>query len=511
MGKGILGIQRAGMFLSMVIYRIRAFLTSDNRLHKARFAHPFELRHLLTSTPPSCGLLLGNRKGRDFVTVRPTTTRREIGNLLIVAPTRAGKGLLATSQLLSWQHSVIVNDIKGDLYAATAGYRATLGKVFVIDPTGIGNCYDPLQGKHTEDALYSAATHLLYQADEGEGRIFTQRAILMLTQLFLAARYEGLPPLPYVRYITLLGLVACATRLNSLSPDLAARFLDERFEHANLTGNKFLISAWETLCARMRPLLTETVVRCFLRSDFTAEEVIRSSKPVTVYIRWPEKDLLTLSPLVRLVWGTLIYDLITVYDSVVGKGCQPVLLLVDEAGRTAIPMLADQATTVVGRGISLWIAIQSLSQLEAEYGRARSLVLRDNMDSQIYYRPTDLATAKYLEDRLGSRSAFAHSTTLRDGEEVQEGQTERPIPLLASQEIAQLSDEEIIGFHRHLPPFQLIRMDWRRHPTFTKRQSIPAPELSPLPQIADIPTSIIQNQNTSSSYRIVDPDEILKS
>jgi type IV secretion system protein VirD4 len=63
--------------------------------------------------------------------------------MLICAPTRAGKGLLAVSQLLTWKGSVIVNDIKGDLFTQTAGYRSTLGKVFVIDPTGLGNRYTP--------------------------------------------------------------------------------------------------------------------------------------------------------------------------------------------------------------------------------------------------------------------------------------------------------------------------------------------------------------------------------
>ncbi len=59
------------------------------------------------------------------------------------------------------------------------------------------------------------------------------------------------------------------------------------------------------------------------------------------------------------MWGTLIDELTTTYDSAQGVNCQPVLLLIDEAGRTAIPSLADHATTVVGRGISLWIAIQT--------------------------------------------------------------------------------------------------------------------------------------------------------
>jgi type IV secretory pathway TraG/TraD family ATPase VirD4 len=94
-------------------------------------------------------------------------------------------------------------------------------------------------------------------------------------------------------------------------------------------------------------------------------------KDITVYLRWPERDLLALSPLVRHLWGSLIDELISTYDRRQGSGCNPVLLLVDEAGRTSIPMLADQATTVVGRKIYLWISVQSLSQLETVYGRAR--------------------------------------------------------------------------------------------------------------------------------------------
>ena len=116
---------------------------------------------------------------------------------------------------------MIVNDIKGELFLDTAGYRSTLGPVFVIDPTGIGHRYDPLLGKQTEDALLSSATHLLFKPDEGEGAIFTQRAIVMLTQMLLASRIEGIAPFSYIRFLIRLGLADTATRLNTISPELA--------------------------------------------------------------------------------------------------------------------------------------------------------------------------------------------------------------------------------------------------------------------------------------------------
>src|SRR5258708_21756005 len=170
-------------------------------LHRARFARTHELWPLFSSSFVPDGLLRGRRRwllSKPMVTVRKTKQRTEIGNLLIVAPTRSGKGLLAVSQLLTWHHSVIVNDIKGDLFTQTAGFRSLLGPVYVLDPTGIGHAYDPLQNKATEDALYSSAAHLLHQAEEKD-KIFTQRATTMLACIFAAAKQEDAPALPYAR------------------------------------------------------------------------------------------------------------------------------------------------------------------------------------------------------------------------------------------------------------------------------------------------------------------------
>jgi type IV secretory pathway TraG/TraD family ATPase VirD4 len=271
-------------------------------------------------------------------------------------------------------------------------------------------------------------------------------------------------------------------------------------ESANLS-DRFLLSAWGTLTARMRPLLTETVVRSLVHSDFTAEQIVLSPKPVTVYLRWKEQDLLALSPLVRLLWGSMIDELVTINDNRAGVGCQPVLLLIDEAGRTAIPSLADHATTVVGRGISMWLAVQSLSQLEVVYGKARAQVLRDNMESQLYYRPTDVVTARYVEERCGRRSAYAHHSNEQQGGHTSEGKSEQAIPLLSAHDFLRYQDHEVIGFHRALPPFKLHRMDWRQHSFLQKRRTVPPPTLPTLLAVADMP--MIQGLNRS---HYIDPD-----
>jgi type IV secretory pathway TraG/TraD family ATPase VirD4 len=279
--------------------------------------------------------------------------------------------------------------------------------------------------------------------------------------MFLAARIEHITPLPYARLLIRLGLEGTAARLNSLKPELATQFLDTSFLKANLT-DRFLLSSWGTLTARMRPLLTETVIRSLIYSTFTPSEIIRSPVPITVYFRWPEKDLLALSPLVRLLWRTIIDEMLTAYDKTQGEGCHPVLLLVDEAGRTAIPMLADQATTVVGRKISLWIAV--------------------------------LRTSEY-----------AHSQTERDGTTISKGLSEQGVALLTSREISQMGDTDVIGFHRNLPPMRLTRMDWRDRPELAKRRNMPPPALATLPPVTDLE---LRDTDPLTTEGIIDPDEV---
>ena len=510
-------LQRFLAGASVGVSHLSGFFSHNQHLHTSRFARVHELSHLLSSNLEHLGtsLLLGTSTFNQIACVRPATTRRELGNVLVCAPPRAGKSKQAIAELLTWRHSVIVNDIKGELYAATAGFRKTFGDVVVIDFQGYGNAYDPLHGKQTEDALYSAATHLLFEPHEGEGKVFTLRAIEMLTFMWLAARAEGIAPFPYIRFLTRLGPEETAARLYAVSPDLATQFLHKDFLKANFDDDRFLLSCWGTLTARLRPLLTETVIRSLTHADFTPAELMCSEKPVTVYIRWREQDLLALSPLTRLLWGSIIDELTTTYDRQPGqnaeeKGCNPVLLLIDEGGRTAIPNLHDAASTVCGRGISIWLVIQSLEQLSAVYGRDRANILRGNCETQLYYRPNDLTTARYLEERLGTVSRYARSQTLHRGDETSEGLSERPVPLLSSQDIALLSDEEVIAFHRNNRPLKLKRMDWQDHPLLVKRRNIPPPKVWPLPPLTDIelrePPSLLSDE--LSSDKLVDPDRV---
>jgi type IV secretion system protein VirD4 len=490
----------------VLISRIAGFFSADTKLHNSCFARLHELKSLLSDKFDETSLLLGIGGFNRVLQVTSTEERRELGNVLIDAPSRGGKTMLLETQLKVWPHSVIVNDPKGELFTKTAGYRKN-NNIYVFDPTGKGNRYNPLLGKTTEDDLYAVAKTLLHEPNEKDPA-FTQKATKMLTLLFLAARIKGNSPFPFVSEVSKYGLNTLVRTISVIDPAIANRLVDGEYNPNKDYGeHKFLVDSWESLTSRLYPFLTEIVVRSLAGADFSISDLLLSEKPVTIYLKWPESKLLALQPLIRLMWGTLVEELKAVYDNTDQKEkCRPVLLLVDEAGTCPIPELQKHVATVNGRGISFMIAIQSLSQLDALYGKYNATTIRNNMDSQIFYRQADLETAQYIEKRLGYKSGFAHSNTTHEGQETSQGESEREIPLMSAQEIMQMSDEEIIGFHRGLKPFQAKRIDWRRFPLIEHRQHVPPPPLPILPPLDEHPPDQAGGStNPESSWRLA-PD-----
>jgi type IV secretion system protein VirD4 len=418
--------------------------------------------------------------------------------MLICGPTGSGKSQHITSQLLTWPHSAVVYDIKGELHRLTAGYRARLGPVYVLDPTGVGNRYDPFLGRVSESKLYAAANNLLFDPKEGEGRSFIEKGTKMLLIVFLSGREanqkmgkDRAALLPFVGSMADLGLNRAARLINDISPDLCRRFLDEDYNpDKDYTENKYLANSWESVTARLYPLLTEEVRRMLAGSDFTGADLMLRDKPVTVYLRVPEEDLLALSPVTRLVLDSLIHELFATYKQAEKEGwsekCRKVLFLIDEAGRTAsLATLPDHLTTVRSRGISIVVAIQTLSQLTALYPSREDDVL-NNCLSHVYYQPFSYKMARELAMWLGYTSGYAQSTSTHGETDTSQSLSEREVPVMTPDEMRLIGEEAVLGFQPGIRPFLARRMDWHRFSLLTHRTAIAPPPVPVLPALPDI-------------------------
>lgn len=94
------------------------------------------------------GVLLGVNTGGYFVA-------DGFQHALLFAPTGSGKGVgFVIPNLLFWEHSVVVHDIKLENHGLTSGWREKHGqKVFVWEPSnpdGITHCYNPIDWVSTK-------------------------------------------------------------------------------------------------------------------------------------------------------------------------------------------------------------------------------------------------------------------------------------------------------------------------------------------------------------------------
>lgn len=64
--------------------------------------------------------------------------------------------------------------------------------------------------------------------------------------------------------------------------------------------------------------------------------------------------------------------------------------------------------------MSVLIYVQDLSQLEANCGREYAAGIRGNCDTQVFYRPTETSTAKYVTDRAG-KTSIPYLNVVTDG------------------------------------------------------------------------------------------------
>jgi type IV secretory pathway TraG/TraD family ATPase VirD4 len=234
-----------------------------------------------------------------------------------------------------------------------------------------------------------------------------------------------------------------------------------------------------------------------------------------VYLRIPEEELEAKASLVRLVLESLAKEMFTTHDKRKGQGCRPVLMILDEAGTVGFPSLPHYSSTCAGRDISMWVALQDLSQLDGLYGVHKARTVRNNLGAKVFFRPEDYGTAKSISDTLGFTSGYSHSQTTREGEVSSEGRSEQAVAVLTVRELMELDDRKIIFFVRNLKPGQGESIAYWDFPLLETRRAIPAPPVRELPPVADIvfPSSSSQN-GTSGEWRRggglrfpIDPDD----
>ncbi len=412
-------------------------------------------------------------------------------HVFVFAPTRTGKGVgLVLPNLLTWPHSVLVHDIKGENWALSAGWRhRKLGSVCLrFDPTngdGTSASYNPLfeirlgpnevrdaqnvadilvdpNGERARDhwdrtahaLLVGVILHVLYaEADKtlhGCANLLTNpaRPVVKTLQEMITTQHD---PEGHQNWVD--PGTAQLTTTHPVVASAARALLDK----APNERSGVLSTALSFLELYRDPIVAGNTER----SDFTVEDLMNHERPVSLYLTVPSSDLSRTRPLVRMLLNQALRRLTETMSFEGGRAVahyrQPLLLMLDEfpaLGR--LRFFQESLAYIAGYGIRAFLITQDLSQHYGVYGTNESIT--GNCHVRVAFTPNKPETADLLSRMAGEMTVHGEQRSYRGGHlgggrpAVAQVQTKRR--LLTADEAMRLPEDDALVFVAGHPPIR---------------------------------------------------------
>jgi len=401
-------------------------------------------------------------------------------HILLFAPTGSGKGVgFVIPNLLFWQDSVIVHDIKLENYELTSGWRKKnlKQKVFLwnpADPDGVSHCYNPMDwiskkpGQMVDD-VQKICNFLLPEQEFWQNEA---RALLTGIMLYLVAAEDKPATLGEVVrtlrnddvvYNLAVVLDTMGKKIHPVSYMNIASYLqkpDKERGSVTSTANSSL-ELWAN------PLIDTTTAT----SDFNLHEF--KIIPHTAYIGLTPDNISRLKPLMNM-----FYQQAAAFFT--AKMPQPhekfgVLMLMDE-----FPTLGKMEQFLAGiayfRGyrVRLFLIIQDTEQLKGIYEESGMNSFLSNSTYRITFAANNMETANLISQLLGNKTATQISYNKPKYLDLNPGArslhiSETQRALLLPQEVIQLPRDEQIILIESQPPIKSKKIFYFKEKFFTSR------------------------------------------
>jgi type IV secretion system protein VirD4 len=455
-------------------------------------------------------------------------------HILVDAPSRSGKGVgpvLCT--LLSYPNSTYGNDIKGELYALSSGFRHAAGTLVMrFDPTTIdaksidgvsryndGVCWNAIAEIRlfTDYDVMDAQNLAKQLADpKGEGMDdhWVSTSYELLTGIVLHVAY-------YERDKTLNG---CATYLADPSftdpEQMFLRMLDAEHDPQlkmgwkDSMGNPTKTNPQVALAARAMlnkeekernsvlstaktklSLYTEPIVaRNTSRSDFKLDDLMNHDKPVSFYQIVPPGDKGRLTPLIRLFISFALTRFASGMEFEDGRSVKSalhrLLMMLDELPSLGkLEVLPDTLGYLAGYGITVMAFVQDRLQLKDIYGDNETISAGCQL--QISYAPNTTKSAEEISQKTGKmtekRQNVSYSGTrmgaMLGQMSISEELHERN--LMTPDEVSRMDRDRMIVFNTGHPPILAWKLKYYEMDVFQKRAEMPTASKVTLTYIGD--------------------------
>jgi type IV secretion system protein VirD4 len=396
-------------------------------------------------------------------------TNGEQPHSLVVAPTRAGKGVgIVIPTLLTFNGSVLALDVKGELFELTSRARKARGdKVFKFapfDPLGRSNSYNPvldIVGMPSE-RQFSETRRLAVNLIEAKGKGaegFIDGARDLFVAGILACIERGTPTIGAVY-----DLFNQPGEKYKLFAKLAEESKNKEAQRIfdNMAGNdsKILTSYTSVLGDGGLNLWADPLIKAATTtSDFSVYDLRRD--PTAIFLCVSPNDLEVIAPLVRLFFQQIVSIL---QRSMPTKDEEfEVLFLLDEFKHLGkLEAIETAITTIAGYKGRFMFIIQSLSALTGAYEVSGKENFLSNTGVQVFMATADDETPTYISKSIGDYSYKAKSVSYTQGQ-IFDGNvqiSEQGTQLLRPEQVRLIDESMQIVLIKGQPPLHLKKVKY---------------------------------------------------
>jgi type IV secretion system protein VirD4 len=419
------------------------------------------------------GMLLGVNNGGYFIA-------DGFQHALLFAPTGSGKGVgFVIPNLLFWEHSIVVHDIKLENHGLTSGWREKRGqKVFVWEPSnpdGITHCYNPIDWVSTKpgqmvDDVQKISNLIMPEKDFWNNEA---RSLFLGVVLYLIADPTKIKSFgEVVRTMrsddVVYNLAVVLDTLGKVIHPVAYMNIAAFLQKADKERSGVISTMNSSLELWANPLIDAATAT----SDFNVLEF--KKRKTTIYVGLTPDNIQRLQKLMQVFYQQSTEFLSRKMPDLKEEP-YGVMFLLDE-----FPTLGKMDTFKAGiayfRGyrVRLFLIIQDTQQLKGTYEDSGMNSFLSNATYRITFAANNYETANLISQLVGNKTVEQRSyskpiffdlnisTRTQNVSQVQRA-------LLLPQEVIQLPRDEQIVLIESFPPIKSLKIKYYEDKFFTSR------------------------------------------
>jgi type IV secretion system protein VirD4 len=460
---------------------VAAMRQPDNGLYgRARFANRKDINAEGLDAPR--GILLGKYKG-EFLKLPGYEFA------LLAAPTRTGKGVgFVVPNLLTYEDSVVVLDIKGENYNLTSEFRRRYmgAEIVYWNPFSENSLrWNPLHyissdPKFRVTGLMALASDI-YPPNPKEPfwndsakNLFVGLALMVLEtpalpktigEILRQGSGKGQAIGDYLHHIIELR-AASDTPLSETCIDYLNRFLNN--------SDTVLKGVLSSFIAPLTIWGNPVIDKATSGSDFDFRDLRR--KKVALYVHVPASEVKQAGFLLNLFFSQLINENVKELPEDNPDLKHQCLLLLDECTAMGkVEILAKGVGFMAGYNMRLVLIIQDKTQLESTYGKEDAHNILSNMGVVVYFTPSDTKEAEEYSKMIGTDTVkggslqYSNVGVMNARSSRSETQSTHSRALMLPQELRQMPKDKELIVRSGIPVIRAEKIRYFKDPFFLER------------------------------------------